>query len=93
MKVPYEGTARRCVRRPGLFPTWRGAPLESVDYNATIMVCAVRPNSMHRPDAGSSLAAEHLVDANRVEMRRLPFRHINRRKEETEPLSACIDRD
>jgi hypothetical protein len=34
-----------------------------------------------------------LVDANRVEMRRLPFRHINRRKEETEPLSACIDRD
>jgi len=48
VKVPYEGTARRCVRRPGLFPTWRGAPLESVDYNATIMVCAVRPNSMHR---------------------------------------------
>ena len=25
-------------------------------------------------------AAEHLVDANRVEMRRLPFRHINRRR-------------
>jgi hypothetical protein len=33
---------------PGLFPTWRGAPLESVDYNATITVCAVPPNSMHR---------------------------------------------
>jgi hypothetical protein len=38
-------------------------------------------------------ASEHLADANRVEMRRLPFRHINRRKEETEPLSAWIDRD
>ena len=38
-------------------------------------------------------AAEHLVDANRVEMRHLPFRHINCRKEETEPFSACIDRD
>ena len=48
MKVPYEGTARRCVRRPRPVPTWRGAPLGSVDYNATITVCAVPPNSMHR---------------------------------------------
>ena len=36
-------------------------------------------------------ASEHLVDANRVEMRRaLPA--INRRKEETEPLLTALAR-